>query len=273
MRYVLSIAVASLITGFAVAKWMQPGTTTAASSTAGSAVTFDRALPVDERLEILEEAVSEERYARQLLQDELAYVYAELDSMRSNNREVTGPDIDIDRDSLMRAQRVSMAGRNSAERRAERLSAAGFADDQAAWIVRRESELQMESLQARYDAERDGRWQDYEQGERVRAAALKEELGDASYEKYLGATGQSTAVAIGAVLESSPAQRAGLRPGDEIIRYGGERIYSISDLNRATREGQPGESVVVEFDRDGAVLQVPLTRGPVGIIGAGRSRR
>jgi S1-C subfamily serine protease len=141
---------------------------------------------------------------------------------------------------------------------------AGFQPGRAEYIVRRESELQMQSLQARYEAERDGTPYDYRQRDSS-GSALRAELGDAEYEQYLLANGRSTNVAVSNVIESSPAQRAGLQIGDEIVRYDGYRVFSMSDLSSRTMQGDPGVSVAVDIMRDGVPMQVVLPRGPVGV--------
>jgi serine protease Do len=74
-------------------------------------------------------------------------------------------------------------------------------------------------------------------------------------------------VNVGNVLASSPAESAGLRSGDEIVSYAGERVFDMRELNRLTLEGQRGESVLVEVLRDGQRQQLILPRGPVGITG------
>jgi len=102
--------------------------------------------------------------------------------------------------------------------------------------------------------------------------ALRAEIGDAEYERYLQATGRPTRVSVRTVLPSSPADRVGLRPGDEIVAYGGKRVFDMDDLNRLTLEGQPGETVVLEVLRDGQPMQLYVPRGPIGISGGGRSR-
>jgi S1-C subfamily serine protease len=56
-----------------------------------------------------------------------------------------------------------------------------------------------------------------------------------------------------------------LQPGDEIVRYDGTRVFNISDLNRQTMLGEPGESVVVDITRDGMPMQVVMPRGPIGV--------
>ena len=95
-------------------------------------------------------------------------------------------------------------------------------------------------------------------------------MGDADYERYLEASDRPTRVSVSSVIESSPAQSAGLWPGDEILRYDGERVFSMTDLTRQTMEGEAGESVVIDVMRDGTLMQVVLPRGPVGITGGRR---
>ena len=102
------------------------------------------------------------------------------------------------------------------------------------------------------------------------ADSLRAELGDAEYERYLDASGRSTNVAVSSVIESSPAQSAGLQPGDEIVRYDGERVFSMTDLTRQTMVGEPGETVVIDIMRNGNIMQVVMPRGPVGITGGRR---
>ena len=101
--------------------------------------------------------------------------------------------------------------------------------------------------------------------------ALREELGDDDYERYLQATGRRTSVYVGNVVANSQARAAGFQAGDEIIRYNGERVFSFNDLNMANVQGPLGEAVVVEILRDGVPMQLSLERGPLGIVG-GRQR-
>jgi len=104
---------------------------------------------------------------------------------------------------------------------------------------------------------------------------LRQELGDYEYERYLVANNRPTSVGVGTVLESSPGQVAGLQPGDQIVSYDGQRVFSTVDLNQQTMQGVPGESVVVDFLRDGVPMQVVVPRGPIGIStrgGRGRVR-
>jgi S1-C subfamily serine protease len=157
---------------------------------------------------------------------------------------------------------------NSQRGQVELLLAAGFAPDRAAWIAQRTAELRMAQLQAQYDSAREGKPFDATAmlaGERT----LRSDLGDADYERYLQALDRPTSVPVRDVLASSPAQRAGLQPGDEVVAYDGKRVFDFRDLNALTLEGNAGESVVVQVRRNDQVLDLVMPRGPIGIFGGG----
>ena len=224
---------------------------------------------IDSRLLALEAALIAEQSARQMLEEEL------FRWMDSANVDAAGPEPVSESPEQERAasqarfaeQRAAVRRGNSRERRTERLVAAGFDASTAEWILTRESELQMESLRTRYQANLNGETVDpYLQSAGFRDQ-LRRQLGDADFERYLTAIGSSLHVSIGSVLDSSPAQSAGLRAGDQIVNYGGARIYNMYDLSQEIIQGAPGERVVVDFLRDGIPMQVVLPRGPVGITG------
>lgn len=157
------------------------------------------------------------------------------------------------------------------DERIQRFIEAGIAPDRAQWIIQRESELRMETLQARYDAVRDGVALELRTAPNANDT-LRTELGDADYERYLEALGRPTSVGVGSVFASSPAATAGFQAGDRIVSYAGERVFDMNDLNRLTLEGRAGETVAVEVLRDGAPIQLYLPRGPLGISGGARFR-
>jgi putative serine protease PepD len=63
------------------------------------------------------------------------------------------------------------------------------------------------------------------------------------------------------VSPGGPAARAGLRPGDVIIGFAGQRINSATALFDAIRSVQPGARVAVSFTRNGILHTVTLTLG------------
>lgn len=157
-------------------------------------------------------------------------------------------------------------------RRMERFVDAGFTPDRAEWIDRRIAMLRLEVLEAEYEAARRGEAFDARSLPSLEQR-LRAELGTAEYERYLTATGRPTQVPVRSVLPGSSAERAGLRPGDRLVSYAGERVFGMEDLERLTLQGHPGENVVVEIVRDGQPMQLYLSRGPLGIAGGARGRR
>jgi hypothetical protein len=281
MLKTLLLVLAGLGAGLAIAFWLQPSSapSSAASATAvnapvGAVAADDRASAT--RLAALEEAFAAEVEQRALLETRVARLAAQLDA-RGERPVVTGADAAADgsdqaaiEQPRARVRGTAGASRAETERRTvEQLVAAGFAPDRAEWINRRTQELRMQALQAQYDATREGRAADFADSERT----LRTELGDAEYERYLTALDRPTSVPVRDVLASSPAERSGLQPGDEVVAYGGQRVFDMRDLNALTLEGTPGESVVVEVRRDGQNVQLVMPRGPIGILGGGIRRR
>jgi serine protease Do len=68
------------------------------------------------------------------------------------------------------------------------------------------------------------------------------------------------------VSESSPAERAGIKRGDVIVRYQGGAVESVAQLVRLVRETPAGRRVAIEISRDGAAqkLQATLERHEPG---------
>jgi hypothetical protein len=149
----------------------------------------------------------------------------------------------------------------------ERFMAAGLTPERAQWIVARSQELRMQALQEQYDAAREGRPIDPSLAVFAPASTLRDELGDADYERYLQALDRPTSVYVRDVLATSPGARAGLKPGDQVVSFDGERVFDMSDINRLVLEGQPGQVVAVDVIRDGQLVQLYVPRGPIGITG------
>jgi hypothetical protein len=275
MKKIVIVVIASIAAAFAVASWVYTEDTSQRRVDSLQVVTeFDSELPVERRIAALEQAVSDERQARQWLQEEVLYLTEELELLSGGDNPELPPEVDVVQttEDSGSARREDYRRRYSEEGRIEALIEAGFLPSQASLIVRREAELQMDALQARYDAERSGDPVDYYRSRNAGNDALREELGDADYERYLEANNRSTSISISSVIDSSPAQAAGLRSGDEIVRYDGERVFSMTDLTQQAIEGVPGQNVAVDIVRNGVPMQVVMPRGPVGISG-GRRRQ
>ena len=232
---------------------------------------FDAAAPVEKRLAALEQALGIERQARQLLQEEMVVLTAEIERLSvgdsSDAAAAAGDPVATTATSVSRTSRR----RNDPEQRLDRLVEAGFTPAEAQNILRRESELQMEALQARYEARRAGEPVSFSRNST--GNALREELGDAGYERYLTANGRPTRVSVSSVMDGSPALAAGMRPGDQIVGYDGQRVFSMNEITRMTMEGEAGQNVLVDIERDGVLMQIAMPRGPLGITGGRRFRR
>jgi serine protease Do len=63
------------------------------------------------------------------------------------------------------------------------------------------------------------------------------------------------------VEKGSPAAKAGLRPGDIITLFAGEKIKSLADLRSALAKRRIGEKVNAEINRDKKRSTVSLTLG------------
>ncbi len=270
----LTIAIAiivSLLAGFAIAALYID----VPESTQPVATGFESNTNIDERLQALESAINVERQARQLLEEEIFSLYAELDSL-----DVVREAIDAQRLENLRIEAGNDVGEarirqrsdrpSGSEQRLNRLTGAGFSAARASWVVRRESELQMEVLRNQYDSMRTGEPMNPMNPNLNMNTMLREELGDVQYEMYLQAGGRSTAVSVRSVFESSPAQTAGLLPGDAVTHYDGVRVFSSYDLTRQAMQGNEGERVVLSFMREGIAMQIVMPRGPLGVSTRGR---
>ncbi len=79
-------------------------------------------------------------------------------------------------------------------------------------------------------------------------------------------------VEVAAVQPGSPAEAAGLQPGDVILAVGDRRAATLDDVQRATRSSA-GQTVLFHIARNGQELRVPVTlliswpagAGPLGV--------
>jgi membrane-associated protease RseP (regulator of RpoE activity) len=281
MLKTLLLVFAGLAAGLAIAFWVAPDAapTLAQREPASASTPVMRSVAANDpaataRIAALEDAFEAEVDRRVALEERVVELAAQLEALGQRpardagppNFPPGGPDPAVIAEARERLRRDPGARNEEAERRfSERLIANGFAPDRAEWIIRRTEELRMAALQAQYDAQRGGRPVEPGAGEQ----SLRTELGEADYERFLQAYGRPTTIPVRDVLTSSPAERSGLRPGDEIVGYAGKRVFDMRDLNALTLEGTPGESVVVEVRRDGQSVQLVMPRGPIGITGGG----
>ena len=235
---------------------------------------------LSDRVLSLERELEEERNAREVLEEQLLVILEQLDgygpAFDSPRRERVTSD-NASRDTQKRSrnrQRDAVAMmQDFRERRIAGLVENGYSADQAQRMLKLESDAQFEVLQAAYESRRKGESLDMFSNSLDAQSMLRSKIGDAEYERFLVAQGQRTNVQIASVLDGSPGSNAGLRPGDEIISYNGERTFSMMDLRNLTIGGEIGEDAIIEIDRDGVRMQLSIPRGPIGMNGNGASVR
>ena len=273
------LVLAGLVAGLGIAFWLQPSSESpvAAEAASGSATVTrsDANAGVSEaRLQALEDAFAAEVDQRVALEAHVAELSSQLEALGERPARAPGAgqnggaglDPAVVQERIRVRREAATATPQERQRLAiDRLIAAGFAPDRAEWINRRTQELRMQTMQSQYEARREGRPPPAD----VEASTLRAELGDQDYERLLSAQGRPTSVNITGVLASSPAERAGLQQGDEIVSYDGKRVFDVQELNELTLGGTSGESVVVDVRRNGQTLQLVLPRGPIGVYGGG----
>jgi len=95
--------------------------------------------------------------------------------------------------------------------------------------------------------------------------SLRDEIGDDAYDKYLYTSGQDNRVQIISVMANSAAEQIGLKNGDVILSYGDQKLFEFRELQRATTKGARDEYINIHVMRDGALMDLWIQRGPLGI--------
>jgi serine protease Do len=68
-------------------------------------------------------------------------------------------------------------------------------------------------------------------------------------------------VQISAVMEGSPADKAGIQPGDVVLAYNGETVLGAQQLSRLVRETPPGRNVKLQLWRNGKSQPITVALG------------
>jgi len=153
---------------------------------------------------------------------------------------------------------------------ATRLTGLGVDQDRAAEIAERVNEVDLDRLYLRDQATREG-WLNTPRYNQAMGElngdlnALRDDVGDDAYDRYLYATGQANRVVVGSVMAGSSAEEAGIRPGDTVLRYDDRRVFSTSELQSATTQGVAGDTVTVTVLRGGERVRLYVPRGPLGL--------
>jgi serine protease Do len=92
-------------------------------------------------------------------------------------------------------------------------------------------------------------------GSRVGIEVRDVEASDVTKHKLSGQTG----AVIEEVASETPAAKAGLKAGDVVVNFDGERVRSARQLDRLVEETPAGRSVKVSVMRDGSRLDLDVT--------------
>jgi hypothetical protein len=146
------------------------------------------------------------------------------------------------------------------------LEAAGWRPTDIERLRREFDAYELERLYLRDRATREG-WRGsarFRREQRELLDELHDELGDGDYDAALYAEGRNNRVMVQSLLDDSPAEASGLRVGDEILRYAGERIFEPIRLVRLTVAGEAGRPVEMRVLRGGEEIRLFVPRGPLG---------
>ena len=80
--------------------------------------------------------------------------------------------------------------------------------------------------------------------------------------------GDDRRVILTEVQPSSPAEAAGFRPGDQVVKVGDLPVINALDIERALLDAQPGQPTRVLVRRDGHDQTLPIDVRPLGRAGA-----
>lgn len=211
-----------------------------------------------------------EQAAREQLAADVARLQDELNALR---RDVVASAATTSHSSLAADDLTDAAGNIApplSSDPAEAMVALGVSPQVAADIKRRVDQADLARLTLRDQASREG-WlgteRYFEELGKVEGdvQALRTELGDETYDKFLYSIGQVNRVTVAGVLDGSAAATAGIRESDTVFAYAGKRIFSWDELRAATTEGAAGEYIPVTIMRDGAPVEFLMPRGPLGI--------
>lgn len=279
MQKVLIAVSLSLVAGFSIGAILMDKDDDSGPGS-GNIATDSIAPDYTQQIRALEQRLADEQNARRLLEEQVDALAERLDSV------IPGDAESVSRGSARaavvnaepegartRGGRVAARMQRMQEWRFNRLVQGGYTEDEAQRLLDAESDAQLQAMQAEWEAYRQGTARDPFVAASSTQDILRQQLGDAEYERYLRAQGAPAAVEVVSVLDRSPGSVAGLQPGDEIVSYNGERTFSISDLRRLSLQGEPGDNVIVEIDRDGVRMQLSVPRGPIGMNGSGAGAR
>jgi hypothetical protein len=238
-------------------------------------------------LAALRARLDEERAARERLEAQLAQVAAQLSALLEDAAVIDEADADPYReragspargddapaDAAAAAEGATGAAGPGSPRGAwfdqQRLAAAGLPERDVADLHQLFEEVELDRLYLQNQAAREawprGRLAAELAALDDRLLSVRERYGEDAYDWFLYAAGRSNRVKVEGVLGGSAAEDAGLRTGDVIVSYDGERIFKPGSLVQGTLGGRLGENIDVEVMRAGELVSLRLPRGPLGV--------
>ncbi len=162
---------------------------------------------------------------------------------------------------------------NRGEINPQNLQQAGFDEFEVSVITDFFNQQQLERLEIRDRATREGWIDSAEFRQQLREnrsqSALKFSLGEDRYDLLLLSQGRNNRVRIDEVMSGSAAQQAGVIAGDVISRYADVTIYNVGELRAATADGVRDEVVTLSVIRNNDELELFVPRGPLGVTVSG----
>lgn len=157
------------------------------------------------------------------------------------------------------------------EQNREALINAGFGKQRTDYLILRAQELAARSQQDLFERRQKDLPFEFSHQKYVDSPDLdlRKEIGDEEYTRYLKALGRMTGVEVIDVSAGSNAARAGLMPGDEIVTYGGERVYNGRQMDELVERGGAGQVTSIEVKRGGETIWLALPNGPTGMQAKG----
>lgn len=151
-----------------------------------------------------------------------------------------------------------------------RLRGSGIAASEIERYRARVAGIELDRLHLRDRAAREGwlntpRFAEESQGIDAALAGLEGEFDDEVHDWMRYAAGQPNRLAVTDVLPGSPAETAGVQPGDLLVRYDGEPLLSPEVLRTATASGVAGAWADLEVQRGAETVRLLVPRGPLGV--------
>ena len=180
---------------------------------------------IQQVLTLLEDRLQVERNAREAVQQEIVQL---RDQIKQLTKTLTEKEIQIENTENSQTNNFDFQSQTNT---VDALVAIGIDVVQAESLAKQGQEQEMAALYLRNQAIREG-WYNteryFEENAKLdnQESKIRQQIGDDNYDRFLFAAGQANRVTIQHVIESSPAQKAGLKTDDVILKYNDKRIFS-----------------------------------------------